>query len=260
MNKILLPSRLFLAPILLFALVFALFAPSIRYPLVGLDAYAYITQNRIVIQGLTPGNVRAAFSRSNITATMYMPLLWLSYMADVTLFGASADHPAPFHAVNVVLHALSAVLLYLLLRLIPAGRLALDPLSLRLPVTGRLRRLAGTALFARAMGMLTGSGVTLLVALDTARALLANRRLSARVRAATDAVLRGGALAPALQARHDFTPMLSRMVAVGETPGSLSDAFTEVARFHEMMLAVAIKRFGAAIELHRLGYRKVLVG
>ncbi len=116
MNKILLPSRLFLAPILLFALVFALFAPSIRYPLVDLDDYAYITQNRIVIQGLTPGNVRAAFSRSNITATMYMPLLWLSYMADVTLFGASADHPAPFHAVNVVLHALSAVLLYLLLR------------------------------------------------------------------------------------------------------------------------------------------------
>ena len=65
MNKILLPSRLFLAPILLFALVFALFAPSIRYPLVDLDDYAYITQNRIVIQGLTPGNVRAAFSRSN---------------------------------------------------------------------------------------------------------------------------------------------------------------------------------------------------
>ena len=101
--------------ILLFALVFALFAPSIRYPLVDLDDYAYITQNRIVIQGLTPANVRAAFSRSNITATMYMPLLWLSYMADVTLFHASCDHPAPFHAVNVVLHALSAVLLYLLL-------------------------------------------------------------------------------------------------------------------------------------------------
>ena len=150
--------------------------------------------------------------------------------------------------------------LYLLLRLIPAGRLALDTLSLRLPVTGRLRRLAGTALFARAMGMLTGSGVTLLVALDTARALLANRRLSARVRAATDAVLRGGALAPALQARHDFTPMLSRMVAVGETTGSLSDAFTEVARFHEMMLAVAIKRFGAAIEPILILFTGAVVG
>ena len=153
-----------------------------------------------------------------------------------------------------------ALALYLLLRLIPSGRLALDTLSLRLPVTGRLRRLAGTALFARAMGMLTGSGVTLLVSLDTARALLTNRRLAARVRAATDAVLRGGALAPALKARHDFTPMLSRMVAVGETTGSLSDAFTEVARFHEMMLAVAIKRFGSAIEPLLILFTGAVVG
>ena len=103
-------------PLLLFSFVFALFAPTMRYPLVDPDDYAYISQNRIVIQGLTPHNVRAAFDRSNITATMYMPLLWLSYMADVTLFHASVENPAPFHAVNVVLHSLSAVLLYLLLR------------------------------------------------------------------------------------------------------------------------------------------------
>ena len=148
----------------------------------------------------------------------------------------------------VLLALAAAVLLWLAVRAIPAGRLALDTLSLRIPVTGRIRRLAGTAVFARAMGMLVGSGVTLLVSLDTARALLANRRLADRVRGARDAVLRGGALAPALHPRGDFMPMLARMVAVGETTGSLSDAFSEVARFHEMMLAIAIKRFGAAIE------------
>ena len=148
----------------------------------------------------------------------------------------------------ILLAAAALAALYFLLRALPAGRRALDPRSLRLPVTGRIRRLAGTAVFARAMGMLVQSGVTLLVSLDTARALLSNTRLADRVRGARDAVLRGGALAPALRARGDFMPMLSQMVAVGETTGSLADAFNEVARFHEMMLAVAIKRFGAAIE------------
>jgi len=115
--------RNLLLPLLVFAIVFALFAPSIRYSLVDLDDYSYITQNRIVLQGLTPDTVRAAFDRSNTTATMYMPLLWLSYMADVTLFHAAHEYPAPFHAHNIALHALSAVLLYFLLRRLRAAPL-----------------------------------------------------------------------------------------------------------------------------------------
>ncbi len=142
----------------------------------------------------------------------------------------------------------AAVLLFLAARLVPAGRLALDTVSLRLPVAGRIHRLAGTAVFSRAMGMLVESGVTLLDSLDVVRSLLSNSRLAGRVREAYGAVLRGGALAPALRARGDFMPMLSQMVAVGETTGSLGEAFAEVARFHEMMLSVAIKRFSVAIE------------
>lgn len=104
--------------LLLALLVFALFAPSIRYALVNLDDFGYITQNRIVLQGLSLDNARRAFDPANTAATMYMPLLWISYMADVSLFGASPASPAPFHAVNVALHALSALLLFaLLLRL-----------------------------------------------------------------------------------------------------------------------------------------------
>ena len=119
-----------LPPIALFALVFALFSPSLRYRLVDLDDYAYINQNRIVLQGLSPDTVRAAFSPSNTTATMYMPLLWISYMADVTFFHASPEHPAPFHAVNVVLHAFSSILLYVLLRRLRASPLWAFLLSL----------------------------------------------------------------------------------------------------------------------------------
>ena len=105
-----------LSAILLFVLVAALFSPSVRYPLSDLDDADYIAQNRLVTRGFAPGALRGAFDVSDTTASMYMPLLWLSYMADVTFFHASVRNPAPFHAVNVFLHALSAVFLFTLLR------------------------------------------------------------------------------------------------------------------------------------------------
>ena len=42
--------------------------------------------------------------------------------------------------------------------------------------------------------------------------------------------------------------MLRRMASVGEVTGSMPEAFAEAARFHEMMLALAVKRFGMLIE------------
>lgn len=133
-------------------------------------------------------------------------------------------------------------------RAIPSGRLALDTAALRIPVSGRIFRLAGTAVFARAMGMLVGSGVTLLDSLDVSAGLLQNRRLRRRVVEARDAVMAGGALSPPLKGAGGFMPMLSQMAAVGEATGSLAESFSEVARFHEAMLAVAIKRFSVTIE------------
>jgi type IV pilus assembly protein PilC len=46
----------------------------------------------------------------------------------------------------------------------------------------------------------------------------------------------------------EFMPMLYRMVAVGEKTGSLAANLGETARFHEMMLAVSIRRFSVLIE------------
>ena len=128
------------------------------------------------------------------------------------------------------------------------GRELEDAFLLRLPITGRILRLAGTALFARSMQIMTESGITLLDSLATATRLMANRRFRRRVRNAHDGVMKGQSLAESLRPAVEFTPMLRRMAAVGEVTGSLPEIFGETARFHEMLLALAVKRFGMLIE------------
>ncbi|MGC3966676.1 MAG: type II secretion system F family protein [Pirellulales bacterium] len=92
------------------------------------------------------------------------------------------------------------------------------------------------------------SGITLLEGLRTAEELLNNRYLAGRVSAARQAVMQGGTLAEPLAADHAFTPMLARMVAVGESAGTIDDVLDEVARFHEAQLQSAIRRLSAIIE------------
>ncbi|MCR5415051.1 MAG: type II secretion system F family protein [Kiritimatiellae bacterium] len=133
-------------------------------------------------------------------------------------------------------------------RFFPLGREYEDVFLLKIPVTGRILRLSGTALFARSMEIMLAAGVTLIDSLDTAAGLLSNRRLRRRVRSARESVMRGMSLAEALSPAKEFLPMLRRMAAVGEVTGGISDAFGETARFHEMMLAIAVKRFGMLIE------------
>ena len=130
----------------------------------------------------------------------------------------------------------------------PAGRLATDRWLLRLPVVGSILRTAGTASVARALGSQLASGVPLLDALETASRLPSNAALQVRLQAARDVVLRGGTLAAGLGGGNEFMPMLPRMVAVGESAGTLSQVLDEVARFHESQLLASVRRLSALIE------------
>lgn len=141
-----------------------------------------------------------------------------------------------------------AVAVWIAVRLVAAGRELEDAFLLKVPITGRILRLSGTALFARAMQIMTESGVTLLDSLGTSARLMSNRRFRRRVEVAHDDVMRGQSLAESLAPAVEFMPMLRRMAAVGEVSGALPETFGETARFHEMLLAIAVKRFGMLIE------------
>ena len=76
------------------------------FDFVNYDDYKFVVENPHVTGGFTSENVRWAWQHP-YSATGG-PLTWMSHMADVELFGLSAGGA---HLVNLVLHALSAVIL-----------------------------------------------------------------------------------------------------------------------------------------------------
>jgi len=126
--------------------------------------------------------------------------------------------------------------------------LVIDGVALRIPIVGKLMRLAGTSMFSRGLAMMLEAGVPVLSALETAGGLMKNNAIVHRVETARQAVLAGNTLAKPLGEGGEFLPMLSRMVAVGEETGTLSNVLVKVATFHERQLEAYVKRLTLLIE------------
>ncbi len=97
--------------LLLVAATLAVYNPVNRNAFVNFDDDHYITGNPHVLAGLNWSTVKWAFT--NYYEANWHPLTWLSHALDAQLFGLN---PVGHHYVNVVLHALNAVLLFLLLQ------------------------------------------------------------------------------------------------------------------------------------------------
>ncbi len=164
------------------------------------------------------------------------------------------------YALYLALGAFAAAALWWVLRQSDSGREAQDVLLLKIPVVGKILRVAGTAIFARSVQIMTESGVTLLDALDTAAKIVSNTRLKRRARESRALITAGSSLADSLSRAKEFMPMLRHMAAVGEVSGSLPGAFGETARFHELVLSITIKRLGILIEPVMIAVTAGIVG
>ncbi|HXE98651.1 MAG TPA: tetratricopeptide repeat protein [Dongiaceae bacterium] len=106
-----------LISITLIVLVAAVYLQAGNHEFLNFDDDVYVTANPHVASGLTGGNIIwafTAFDRSN-----WHPVTWLSHMADAQLYGMS---PRGHHLTNVVIHAISTVILFLLLFRVTGSR------------------------------------------------------------------------------------------------------------------------------------------
>ena len=93
--------------LILAAATVGLYYPVHGHPFTNYDDNDYVFENRHVQSGLTFANVRWAFTTGY--ASNWHPLTWISHQLDSQFFGANPYGP---HDVNLLLHALNAVLLF----------------------------------------------------------------------------------------------------------------------------------------------------
>ncbi|MEC9094722.1 MAG: type II secretion system F family protein, partial [Planctomycetota bacterium] len=125
------------------------------------------------------------------------------------------------------------------------GRLAIDRLALRIPIIGKIFRLAGTVTFAQSLSVLLRSGISVIEGLLTVEQMHYNQFLAGCVRNSRENVTQGRSLASALSNSQGYMPLLPNMTAVGEQVGNLDEVMDEVATFHDEQLKTMIKSLSA---------------
>ena len=126
-------ARTVVLSLLLIVATCAIYAPVNGHPFVNIDDPKYVVDNPHIKDGLTANAAVWAFTHGY--AGNWHPLTWVSHATDITVFGFD---PAGPHDENMLLHAINAVLVFLILKratgftwrsLMVAALFALHPLN-----------------------------------------------------------------------------------------------------------------------------------
>ncbi len=130
----------------------------------------------------------------------------------------------------------------------PKGQLVTDKIILRLPIFGILLRKVAVAKFTRTLGTLISSGVPILDGLEITAKTAGNRVIEYAVMEVRSAVSEGKTLAEPLLKSKVFPPMVTHMIAVGESTGALDSMLNKIADFYDDEVDSAVNNLTAMME------------
>ncbi len=119
---------------------------------------------------------------------------------------------------------------------------------LQMPVIGKISLRFNMARFARTLGTLLSSGVTVLEALEIVSHSTRNVVFSAEVEKVKEKVKNGAPIAEPLRQSKIFPIMVSQMLAVGEETGNSDKMLVKVAEFYERQIENFTKNISSIIE------------
>jgi general secretion pathway protein F len=123
----------------------------------------------------------------------------------------------------------------------PAGEEFLDRVKLKLPILGSVFRTAALSRFARTLGILVKSGVSLLPALKIVENTIGNIVLGKMVAQVAEETRGGDSLAAPLRKLGVFPKTVVQMINVGEESGKLDEMLLKVAEIEERHMRARTK-------------------
>jgi type II secretory pathway component PulF len=123
----------------------------------------------------------------------------------------------------------------------PAGAMVWDKFKLKLPFIGPVFRSAALGRFARTLGTLVKSGVSLLPALKIVEHTIGNRIMAAQIARVAEETRGGDSLAAPLRKLGIFPRTVVQMIDVGEESGKLDEMLLKVAAIEERQMRARTK-------------------
>ncbi len=145
--------------------------------------------------------------------------------------------------------------------LIPSVHFLFDQLTLATPVISKVTKSITLTNFTRSLSVLLKSGMTIVDALEIAKATFHNMYYRREIEALIEGVKRGESMTRYLESRPAlFPPMMTGMVQVGETTGNLEENLVYVAEFYEGEVNESVSNLTTVIEPLLLLFMGALVG
>jgi type IV pilus assembly protein PilC len=140
------------------------------------------------------------------------------------------------------------------------GRKIVDAIILKLPVFGLLVRKVAIAKFTRTLGTLISSGVPILDGLNITAKTAGNLIIEEGVLRVRQEVSEGKTIAEPLASSKVFPPMVTQMIAVGETTGALDNMLNKIADFYDDEVDNATANLTALMEPMLMVFLGITIG
>jgi type IV pilus assembly protein PilC len=128
------------------------------------------------------------------------------------------------------------------------GKYLTDRILLKLPIFGELLKKVAVAKFSRTLGTLVSSGVPILDGLDITAKTSGNKVIEYAIVEVRKGVVGGKTLAEPITKAKVFPPMVTHMIAVGESTGALDAMLGKIADFYDDEVDAAVSNLTAMME------------
>ncbi len=225
------------------------------------------TKNRIITACMYPALILAFTIFTGVFILIFVMPTFAGLLESV-----GADMPRPTQILIRCSQFLAHNLFYLLLTglsflvvlkktvQIEEVRYFLDRLCLRLPLIGGINSQILESRFARTMGILISSGISVLGAMKAVEGVVENTFVLRALVKARENISEGQSIAVPLQESGVFEPLLIQMITVGEETGTLDEMLAKLSDYYEEEIRQSIERGVAILEPLLIALVAILIG